>query len=267
MNIMSNHALKSPKLFIWMPVIIMLVMLTLVAIPTLTGKLNNVLSPLMVDTDPESMLLYDNPVRVTHREQKKKFAIYDLMVVGVTNNSHPNGVYNTQSLNNIYELVNYAKTLQWQDENGNTEGVVSVELISPSTVDNIAQGGPGEVVFNWLMPDEIVNDIQALDVRDKANNQPILNGSLTSEDNNALALYIPLTSKDISYKISNLLKNKYASFDGEDSFFITGMATAQDVFGVEMFVQMAVTTPLAMMLIFGLLWYFFRNVTLVSTLR
>jgi len=113
------------------------------------------------------------------------------------------------------------------------------------------------------MPKAPANDVQALEVREKANSQPILRGSLTSTDNQALALYIPLTSKDISYKISGLLKEKYASFDGDDAFFITGMATAQDTFGVEMFVQMAVTTPLAMMLIFGLLWFFFRNVTLV----
>ncbi len=263
MNQMSNQALKSPKFFIGLPVFFMLVILTLVAIPTLTGQLTSILSPLSVDTDPESMLLYDNPVRVTHREQKKKFTIYDLMVVGVTNNTHANGVFNKKTLNNIYELVNYAKELQWNDEKGNIEGVVAVEIIAPSTVDNIAQGGPGTVTFNWLMPKAPVNDIQALEVREKANSQPILRGSLTSTDNQSLALYIPLTSKDISYKISGLLKEKYASFDGDDSFFITGMATAQDTFGVEMFVQMAVTTPLAMMLIFGLLWYFFRNVTLV----
>jgi uncharacterized protein len=263
MKQMSELALKSPKFFIWFPVFIMLVILTLVAIPTLSGKLTNILQPLTVDTDPESMLLYDNPVRVTHREQKKKFAIYDLMVVGITNTTHENGVFNAKTLSNVYDLVNYAKGLQWLDEDGNTEGVVEVELIAPSTMDNISQGGPGTVTFNWLMQNAPINDKEAIEVREKANSQPILKGSLTSVNGQALALYIPLTSKDISYKISGLLKEKVAEFKGEDSFFITGMATAQDTFGVEMFIQMAVTTPLAMMLIFGLLWFFFRNLKLV----
>jgi len=263
MNQMSTQAIKSPKLFIWLPVALMLVMLTLVAVPTLTGKLTHILSPLTVDTDPESMLLYDNPVRVTHREQKKKFVIYDFMVVGITNNTHENGVFNKKTLKNIYDLVSYAKSLQWKNEEGETEGVVSVELIAPSNVDNIAQDGPGTVTFNWLMAKPPASDDEALEIREKANKQPILQGSMTSNENYSLALYIPLTSKDISYKISSLLKEKYASYDSGDSFLITGMATAQDTFGVEMFVQMAVTTPLAMMLIFGLLWFFFRNVTLV----
>jgi len=263
MNQMSTQAIKTPKLFIWLPVALMLVMLTLVAVPTLTGKFTHILSPLTVDTDPESMLLYDNPVRVTHREQKKKFVIYDFMVVGITNNTHENGVFNEKTLKNIYDLVSYAKSLQWKNEEGETEGVVSVELIAPSNVDNIAQDGPGTVTFNWLMAKPPTSDAEALEIREKANKQPILQGSMTSNENYALALYIPLTSKDISYKISNLLKEKYASYDSGDSFLITGMATAQDTFGVEMFVQMAVTTPLAMMLIFGLLWFFFRNVTLV----
>lgn len=263
MKQMSELAIKAPRFYIWFPVFFMLAILTLVAIPTLSGKLTNILHPLTVDTDPESMLLYDNPVRVTHREQKKKFAIYDLVVVGITNTTHENGVFNAKTLSNVYKLVTYAKGLQWIDEDGKKEGVVDVELIAPSTMDNIAQGGPGTVTFNWLMPNAPENDQEALEVREKANSQPILKGSLTSNNGEALALYIPLTSKDISYKISGLLKEKYAEFEGEDSFFITGMATAQDTFGVEMFIQMAVTTPLAMMLIFGLLWFFFRNVKLV----
>jgi len=263
MSKLSNVAINSPKLYLWLPVLVMLLVGTLVAIPTLTGKLSSVFSPLTVDTDPESMLLYDNPVRKIHREQKKKFVIYDLMVVGITNKTHANGVFNQKTLGNVYGLVKYAKGLQWQDDDGEMEGVVSVELISPSNVDNIAQGGPGTVTFNWLMPNAPSSDAEAYDVMLKAQSQPILAGSLTSNNGQALALYIPLTTKDISYKLSGLLKEKFASFEGDDELFITGMATAQDTFGVEMFVQMGIATPAAMMLIFALLWFFFRNVTLV----
>jgi len=263
MHRLPQTAINSPKLYVWLPVLISLLMITLVAIPTFTGKLTQILPPLAVDTDPESMLVYDDPVRVTHREQKKKFAIYDLMVLGIVNKSHENGVFNKATLNHIHDLANYAKNLKWQDKNNNTVGVISVELISPTSVDYIEQASPGTVKFNWLMSTPVTTDAEALAIRNKAQSQPILNGSLISSNGQAIALYIPMTSKDVSYKISNLLKERFATYDGEDEFFITGLATAQDVFGVEMFQQMAIATPLAMMLIFALLWFFFRNITLV----
>ncbi len=262
MSRLSNVAIKSPKISIWIPVIVMFVAITIVAISTLTGMWSSVVSPLTIDTDPESMLVYDNPVRVTHREQKEKFAIYDLLVVGISNNTHTNGVYNPKTLSNVYELVNYAKTLQWKGDNGEMEGVVSVEMISPSSVDNIAQGEPGTVTFNWLMPKAPLTDAKAYDVLKKIQNQPILKDSMSANNEQMLAIYIPLTSKDISYKMADLLQEKYVGFDGDDKFFITGMAVAQDTFGFEMFIQMATATPAAMMLIFALLWFFFRNATL-----
>lgn len=260
---LPNTAVKSPKLFVWLPTLTALLMMTLVAIPTLTGKLTHILPPLTIDTDPESMLVYDHPVRVTNREQKEKFAIYDLMVVGVVNKNHANGVFNPKTLTNVHDLSTYAKTLQWQDKNDDTVGVISIELISPSNVDNIEQGGPGTVKFDWLMPEPPTTDAQALMVKEKAQALPMLDGSLTSENGQAMALYIPITSKHVSYKVASLLKERIASYADNDEFFITGMATAQDTFGVEMFQQMATATPLAMGLIMWLLWYFFRNITLI----
>ena len=38
---------------------------------------------------------------------------------------------------------------------------------------------------------------------------------------------------------------------------------AEDTFGVEMFIQMAISGPLTMAIVFGLLLYFFRNIVLV----
>ncbi len=266
MKQLSEKAIKSPKFYIWLSVIVTMLIMTLVAIPTLTGKFTSILSPLKVDTDPENMLVYDEPVRVINREKKKKFAIYDLLVVGITNKTHKNGVFNKKTLGNVYDLANYAKSLQWKDKKGKPEGVISVELISPSSVDHMEQGGPGTVKFNWLMAKPPATDQEALEVMAKAKTQPILDGSLTSTDGQALALYIPMTSKSVSYKISKLLKARVEGYKGSDEIFVTGMAIAQDTFGVEMFQQMATATPLAMMLIFALLWFFFRNATLVSSL-
>lgn len=138
-----------------------------------------------------------------------------------------------------------------------------MDVMAPSTVDNIEQGGPGTVQFNWLMPEAPTTEAGSLAIRDKISNLPLLNGSLLSDDGKSLAIYIPLTSKDISYKVTGMLQDKIDSLAGDEQFYISGLPVAQDTFGVEMFIQMGITTPIAMGLIFALLWYFFRNVTLI----
>jgi len=260
---LSSRAIASPKLYVWLPVIIAMSLVGIVALATLTDVLPKFISPLSIDTDPESMLIYDDPVRVINRSQKRKFVIDDLMVIGIANYSHENGAFNPQTLANVYDLANYAKTLSWKNEQNQDVGVVSVELISPSNVDNMEQGGLGSVNFNWLMPNPPETDEDAELVLKKARSQPILNQSINSKNGKILAIYIPMTSKDVSYKISNLLQERISNYQGADEYFITGLATAQDVFGVEMFQQMAIATPMAMSLIMFLLWYFFRNLSLI----
>lgn len=58
-----------------------------------------------VDTDPENMLPADEPVRVFHREMKKRLSLNDIVVVGVVNEQHKEGVFNPESLRKIYELT------------------------------------------------------------------------------------------------------------------------------------------------------------------
>lgn len=89
------------------------------------------------------------------------------MVLGVVNETHPDGVFNPESLRRIYELTKYAKTLRWQDKENQGEqvGVIEVDMIAPSTVDNIEQGGPGVVKFEWLMPSPPKTREEALAIR------------------------------------------------------------------------------------------------------
>jgi len=49
-----------------------------------------------VDTDPENMLPQDAPVRVFHREMKKEFGMYDMIVIGIVDTQHENGVFNKE---------------------------------------------------------------------------------------------------------------------------------------------------------------------------
>ena len=92
---------------------------------------------------------------------------------------------------------------------------------------------------------------------------PMYEGAMVSEDLKALALYFPLSSKGVSNQVAEHLKGVIESFDGEDRYYVAGLPIAQDRFGVEMFKQMALSAPLAMALIFVLMWFFFRNLKLI----
>ncbi len=221
------------------------------------------LKPITVDTDPENMLSHDEPVRVFHDQMKAELGLHDMVVVGVVNEVHPDGVFNPESLRQVYELTEFAKTLQWEID-GQTEGVVEVDLIAPSTVDNIEQGGElGVVSFAWLMPETPETPEAARAIRDKAAQLPFLNGTLVSEDGRALALYLPLTRKDVSHRVYVALQEKIAEFGGDNEYHITGLPVAEDTFGVEMFIQMAISAPAAMLVIFLLMLVFFRKLVLV----
>jgi len=218
-----------------------------------------------VDTDPENMLSEDEPVRMFHNEVKERFVLNDIVVVGIVNDKDPNGVFNPSSLGKIYELTEFAKRLRWPDEENPDKqiGVIEVDLLAPSTVDHIGQGGLGEVKFEWLMQKPPATRAEALAIRDKAMSNPLLKGTVISEDGKAICLYLPLTGKDLSYRVYRELKTKIAEFEGDEEYHITGLPVAEDTFGVEMFVQMAVSAPLAMVVIFLLMLLFFRKLVLV----
>ena len=219
-----------------------------------------------VDTDPENMLGADEFVRVFHHETKERFSLSDIVVVGIVNEEHEEGVFNVESLSRIYELTEFAKTLRWPGADYAEDeeiGVIEVDLLSPSTVDHIGQGEPGEVKFEWLMRQAPTTEAEAVAIREKAMSNPLLKGTLISEDGKAICLYLPLTSKDLSYRVYSELKKEIAGYEGAEKYHITGLPVAEDTFGVEMFIQMAISAPLAMVVIFILMLLFFRKLVLV----
>lgn len=245
-------------------VISALSLIAAVAIPTLfPGVLP--LHPVKVDTDPENMLSDTEPVRVYHNHMKEVFDLHEIIVVGVVNDHDPEGVFNPKTLGYVAELTEYAQTLRGEviGMEDPLAGVVPMDVIAPSTVDNIEQGGPGEVKFEWLMKEAPATAEEALAVRDRAAKIPFLEGTLVSESGKALALYLPITSKDLSYRIYSKLRSKVAEFEGDEEWHITGLPVANDTFGVEMFIQMAISAPLAMLVIFLLMLYFFRKFVLI----
>jgi len=262
MLVISENAVRRPKLWFWLASIMSLLLIAAVAVPTLLPENSpTFLRPLVIDTDPENMLAPEEPVRVFHNEMKAEFGLYDMVVVGVTNDTHPSGVFNKKSLGEIYSLTQHIKALSLGEDG--TAGIITADIIAPSTVDNIEQAGPGTVRFEWLMGAAPQSDAEAEAVAQKAARIPFLDNTLISGDRKALALYIPIASKSLSYALAEDIRAETARYESGNVYYITGLPVAQDQFGVEMFVQMAVSAPMAMLLIFALMWWFFRNLKLI----
>ncbi len=261
-------SINHPRVITLLMTFITAVIISLAVLPNFFPQELNFLHTIKVDTDPENMLSADNPARVYNTQMKKEFSLSDIVVVGISNEDNVNGVFNPKTLANIHALTQFSMSLSWPDEHDATKtaGVIAVDILSPSTVDNMEQGGLGTVNFSWLMPEAPTTDEEALLIKKRALNIPFLKGTLISEDGGALALYLPITDKHLSYQVREALLTKIAEFgDTEENYYITGLPVAEDTFGVEMFKQMAMSAPSAMLVIFLLLWWFFKKLIFVTS--
>ena len=208
-----------------------------------------------IDTDPENMLPETNPARVMHESIQHQFGLNNMVVVGLVNHQHPDGVYNTTSLNHLWVLSREVKTL---------DGVIVEDVMSLEGSDNISQAEGGGISFQWLMNTPPESPELASHIQRAVSRLPLLENTLVSGDGKAAAIYIPVESKDKSYHIYQHLNHFVQGLDlGEDKVYVTGLPVAEDTFGIEMFKQMAISAPAAGLLIFLLMWFFFRSISLV----
>jgi predicted RND superfamily exporter protein len=220
---------------------------------------------LTIDTDPENMLSSDAPARIFHNQTKSDFLMRDMIVVGLVSN---NNIFTPSSLKVIEQLSTQILQL---------DGVIAQDLLSLSVVDNITQGeitqentGQAEgtgIRFEYLMKEAPTTLEGSLAIQQAIKRLPMLNNTLVSGDDRAIAIYVPIQAKEMSYIIAEKIRTISQDFPAELvtdlDFHITGLPVAEDQFGYEMFVQMGVAAPLAGLAIFVLLWYFFRNFPLI----
>ena len=240
-------AIDKPK-FVY-SIVLLMVVLSLAMMPRL-----------IVDTDPENMLSRDAPARVFHNQTKTDFQMRDMIVVGLVSE---NSIFTPNALQVIEQLS--TQILQ-------IDGVIEQDLLSLSVVDNItqeidSQGENSGIRFEYLMKQAPTTLEGSIAIQQAVKRLPLLNNTLVSGDNKAIALYVPIESKDMSYVIAEQIRTINKSFPAElvadVDFHITGLPVAEDQFGYEMFVQMGIAAPLAGLAIFILLWYFFRNLPLI----
>jgi len=204
-----------------------------------------------IDTDPQNMLEADEPTRLFHAYTKSEFNLYDFIAVGVIKEP---SAFTADELNRVYRITAEIEEL---------DGVVVEDIMAPSTVDDIKQGAGGALVIEPLMGDEIKSDDEARYILGRIKDNPILRGKLASDDGKAIALFIPLESKDVSHRVAGEIQEIIDRLGGTAEYHIAGLPLAEDSFGAEMFSQMAFSAPAAMLIIFLLLFMFFRNMKIV----
>ncbi len=207
-----------------------------------------------IDADPENMLADEHPARVFHNQTKQKFSMFDAIVVGVVAPTQGKGIFTARSLSEIDTLTQ--KILK-------TEGVVARDVMSFSTVDNVTQGEGGSLRFDWLMKSPPADQHDIFQLQQALSQLPLFKGTLISETQQAAAIYVPLTDKTLSYAVAESIRAEIEKLDSRHQWHITGLPVAEDQFGVEMFIQMGISAPLAGLTIFILLFLFFRHVRLI----
>lgn len=242
-----NFAIAKPKAIY--SLVLLVTLLSLAMLPMIE-----------IDTDPENMLSKDAPARVFHNQIKTDFLMRDMIVVGLVSERN---IFTAETLTVIEKLTNDILTL---------DGVIVPDLLSLNVVDNIRQlsdenGNNQGIVFEYLMKSAPTSAQGSQAIQQAVKRLPMLNNTLVSGDNKAIAIYVPIVNKDQSYIIAEQIRalslNYISPQQGDLAFHITGLPVAEDQFGFEMFVQMGVAAPLAGLAIFILLWYFFRNIPLI----
>ena len=192
-----------------------------------------------IDTDPENMLPGDDPVRVLNDSVRDDFGTKDVIALGIVDEG---GVLRPETIGAASVLI---------DEISALDGVVGEQVVSFKSATDVSSGA--------LSSDDVESIAAAV------NENALFAGRVISPDAQALAVYIPLESKGdangVSSSIDRLIDDSGLPTTTET--YVAGLPLAEEAFGRDMFIQMGILAPLAGLLIFLLMLFFFRRLSLV----
>ncbi len=221
---------------------------TVIALSLLLTILFGIQFPrITIDADPENMLEADQPDRVFYNRVKEEFGIHDLIVVGIVDEE---GVFRPEALERIARATSEILRIK---------GVIIEELVSPSTTDNV-KSAAGLLDIRPVLREVPGDPDAARGIRADVAENPFLHEKIASADGTAVALYVPIERKDMSYRIAADIRE---ILDREllpgQAYHLAGLPVSEDTFGYEMFIQMAIVAPLAFMLILLIVLALFRQ--------
>jgi predicted RND superfamily exporter protein len=201
-----------------------------------------------IDADPENMLKANQTDRLYYNKIKKEFGINDLIVVGIVDNK---GIFRPEALKRVARATSEILKIK---------GVIIEDVVSPSTTNNVKSKG-GLLDIRPVLRDIPRTPEAAAGLRRDIAANPFLNEKIASADGTAIAIYVPIERKDMSYRIAGRIKDILSrELLPEQRFHIAGLPVSEDTFGIEMFIQMGIVAPLAFMLILLIVFFMFRQV-------
>ena len=208
-------------------------MLALVLVAVVVSGLGFV--RLQVDTDPENMVPADDPVRLRNAALATDLGVHPTIVVGL--------------FGPIDDL----------------DGLAAVDRVHRNllTIDGVVADATFSVASTFDRPPTTPTEAQRL--VDAVRADPVLGGNVLFADEPGGALFVALTDKgradEVAAEAERLVAAEPALAGLDRS--IAGQPLAEDAFGRQMFIQMGIFAPAAGMLVFAIIWLFFRRLRLV----
>ncbi|MCK5275970.1 MAG: RND transporter, partial [Alphaproteobacteria bacterium] len=142
-----------------------------------------------IDADPENMLEADQSDRLFYNQVKKEFGIHDLIVVGIVDEDD---VFRPDSLERVARATSEILKIK---------GVIIEDVVSPSTTDNVKSAG-GLLDIRPVLRETPDSPEAAASMRRDIAENPFLHEKIASADGTAVALYVPIERKDMSYRVA-----------------------------------------------------------------
>ncbi len=203
------------------------------------------------DTDPKNMLPITSPVRQYNDQVEAWFGLpADVIVLGIRNDA---GLFNRDSLGRVARITEEILRLP---------GVIARDVVSLPTVDDVAV--EGEALRARPLLDRIPDSPEALEgLRRQLQENRLLTNRLLSADGKTTAVYVPIEKTANGKLIADQIRAIVGREKGPERFFLAGDPVSRDTFGIEMFRQMGLFSPLAGMVMFIVLYLMFRSWGLV----
>lgn len=222
------------------------------AVLLLTLAFGSQLPRIRTDTDPKNMLPVTSPVRQYNDKVEEWFELHpDVLVVGVWSDA---GMFTPQSLARVNRLTEAVLRLP---------GVIARDVVALPTVNDVTVEG-GALQARPILDGAPRDAREAARLRRQVLDNALLANRLASADGKTVALYIPIEKGANGKAIADEIRRIAAKEGGPERYYIAGDPVARDTFGAEMFRQMALFSPLAGMLMCGVLFWMFRSWWLVA---
>lgn len=252
-KMLTEFAITRPKLVMFLSFFITLIFL--VAFPNLK-----------TDTDPVHMLPHDNEAVTLYNSVKSEFSISDMVGVGIKSKDG-SSLFTVDGLTKIFKITEEIKMIKDEQNPSSPDILVLDDIVSVSTVDDIVKTEKGELLVKPLMSEPPTTQEQAQEILQILNANPMLGGKMSSLKGDLVGIFLPIINgkKERSFYLGEKVKSIVAKHLGpNETFYFAGLPIAESTFGQEMFIQMAVYAPMAGVVIFLLMLYFFRSAKIVA---